>query len=97
MYPVANFTNYGDWVTYASLVTGNWFWPLALVGIWIVSFGTLAGFTTTERAFASSSWLTGILAGILYALGGLTDLQAIVAVALAIVGFIMLLFTKDGG
>jgi hypothetical protein len=96
MYPVANFTNYSDWMIYAGAVTNGWFWPLILVAIWIVSFGTLAGFTTTSRAFAATSWLTGILGTFIYVMGGSGVEIALISVALAIAGFVMLLFTKEG-
>jgi hypothetical protein len=93
-FPLANFTTPYEWVAYASTVTGGWFWNLILVAIWVVAFGSLSGSTTTERAFATSSFFTGILASFLYVMGGIDALPTVIAIALAIVGFIMLLFVK---
>ena len=96
MYQMANFTSPAGMIVYASTVTGGWAWSLILLGIWVVAFGMLSGFTTTERAFATTSFFTGILAAFLYVMGGLDTLPTAIAVALAITGFAMLLLTNDG-
>lgn len=93
--PLANFTSPADWVIYASLVTSGFFWPLMLIAIFIISFGSLLRATTMERAFATSSFFTGILAAFLFIIGGMDSLFAIIFVALAIAGFILLLFSRD--
>lgn len=94
-FPLANFTTPTEWVIYASTVTGGWFWTLILIAIFIVSFGSLSGFTTTERSFATSSFFTGILAAFLYVLGAIAPLHATIFIAITIIGFIMLLFKKE--
>ena len=94
-FPVANFTNPADIVGYASIVTGGLFWNLMLVAVWIVGFGLLMRYSTTERAFAAVSFFTGILSIMIWVSGGIDTVASIVWVALAIVGFIMLLFSKD--
>jgi len=93
-FPLANFTTPAEWVVYVSTVTGGWFWSLILVAIWVMSFGSLSGYTTVERSFAATSFFTGVLAAFLYVLEAIDTLPTTIAIALAIVGFIMLLFTK---
>jgi hypothetical protein len=95
MFPLANFTNPSDIIPYMATVTGGLGWDLILVGIWIVSFGILGGFTTTERSFATTSFFTGILSITLWAAHGIDAYSSILWVAVAIVGFILLLFSRD--
>ena len=94
-FPLANFTTPGEWMIYASTVTGDWFWTLILVAVWIISFGALSGYTTTERAFAATSFFTGILSAFIWVTGAMDTLKVVIFMGLAIVGFIMLLFSRD--
>ena len=94
-YLLANFSSPVEMLVYASLVTGGWFWPLMLVALWIVSMGILGGFTTIERSFAATSFFIGILATFIFAMGGMDASFAVIFIALAIGGFVMLLFSRD--
>lgn len=94
-YPNPNFTTPGDWAPYAATVTGGMFWDLILAAIFIIAFGTLSGRTTTERALGTSAFLTGILAAPLYIISGIQGTDAVIFLAAAIGGFILLLFTRD--
>ena len=93
--PAANFSTPAGWVTYASTATNGLFWPLMLIAIFVISFGTLAGRTSTSKAFASSSFLNVILAMFLSIIGGIDGLTMTVSIALAVGGFAMLLFAKE--
>ena len=94
-FELANFTDPSGMIVYASSVTGGWFWVLMLGAVWIVGFGSLSGFTTTERAFSAVSFFTGILSGVLFVMGAMDTLPTVIFTTLAIAGFIMLLFSKD--
>lgn len=94
LYALANFTTPQGWIIYSSTVTGGWFWSLILLAIWMVAFGIFSSVITMERAFATTSFFTGILAAFLYVMGGLDMIPTTIAIALAIAGFIMLLFVK---
>lgn len=95
MYDLPNFTTPADLMVYASTVTNGWFWPLVLMAIWVVTFVTLVGFSSMERGFAASSFMTGILATFIFTLGGMDALYAVLFVALAIGSFVLLLFSKE--
>ena len=96
-FPLANFSDPAGLVVYANDVTGGMFWPLILAVVWIVSFGSLSGFTTVDRAFSVTSFFTATLAAFLYVLGAMDNLYVVIFMALAIIGFIMLLFSKKEG
>lgn len=94
-YPLANFTTPADLLVYASTVTDGWFWTLVIMAVWVVSFATLIGFSSTERSFAASSFLTGIMATFIFALGGMDVVPAVMFIAMAIGGFVLMLFSRE--
>lgn len=94
-YAIVNATSAVDIAIYASTVTGGLFWPLILMAIWIVSFGTFIGFSTPERSLVGASWLTAILGAILYAMQAMDGLYAVIFIGLALATFVMLLFSKQ--
>ena len=91
-----SFANPADMIVYASTVTGGWFWLLVLASIWIVSFGGMLYFTTTERALSSSSFFVGILSSMLYVMGALDGALAVIFIALTLGTFLVMLFTNKG-
>jgi hypothetical protein len=94
-YAQPNFTDPAQFITYGPTVTSGLFFDLILIGIFIVTFGTLSGRTTTERAFAVAAFFNGVLSMFLFIIGGIEITAALISVSLAIVGFILLLFNKD--
>jgi len=95
VYPMANFTNIGEAIVYASTVTDGVFWSAVLVGLFIISFAGLSFFSRPSRAFAASAFFIGTLGGFIWILGALDTLPTVVCFAAAIGGLIMLLFSED--
>lgn len=82
-------------LNYANIVTGNLFYPIMLVVLFIVSF--VASFSIMQdakKSFVISSWTTSITGFILMAAGLLSVNYAIV-LGLILAISIALLFLKD--
>ena len=95
MYPIANFTTPGDWISYASTATSGMFWNLILVAIFMIMFGTFQKSSSVERGFAASSFVTGLLAIFLLLMNGIDSWSATAWIVLSFAGFILLLFNRD--
>ena len=94
VYAAPNVTNMSALFTYANTVTDGLFWQLILMAVYIVTFISLSGRAKTSECLASSGFFTGIVAVIMFIMGLIGEIQLIVAIVLALGGFVMLLFSK---
>ena len=95
VFEAANVTNPVELFTYANTVTSGVFWPLMLAAIFIVTYMGLSSKAGSQKAFAASGFLTGIIGSFMFVLGFIEVLPALIAIVLAIAAFVMLLFSKE--
>ncbi len=94
MYPLAtNFTYPWQVFTYANLVTGNWFWSVILLGLYIIVYISLSYTTTTMRAFTVTGTFGGFIATFMYAMTWIQEPTWIITMVVAVTSFMMLLFS----
>lgn len=91
-YATPNMTSHIDMFTYANDVTGGLFWSMILGAIFVVAFGTLQRTNGTSKAFAASTFFTGLIASIMFVLTLIDSLVLGIALAGAIAGLLMLWF-----
>lgn len=90
-----NITSLLDLFTYANTATDWIFWQLMLATVFLVAFISLRSKNSTERSFAASGFLTGIVGIFFYVIGLIQLTPFIAALVVGIGSFVMLLTSKE--
>lgn len=91
----ANVTGLLDLFTYANTATNYFFWQAMLAVVFLVAFISLRQKNSTERSFAASGFLTGLLGIFFYGIGLVQEMGLLILLAVAIGGFVLLLSAKE--
>ena len=84
-YPAAeNVTNFNTLATYVNTVTGNGFFTLIVIGIWVIIFVALKSYETA-KAGAAASFTTTVLATLFWAIGLISYRVIVAAVTLTLI------------
>jgi len=94
-FPQPNATDLPSLFSYANTVTSNWFWPLMLLAVYIVVYMTFSTRVDSRKAFATTGFFTGIIAAFMFVLSLINELTMIIAMVMALAGFLMLLFSES--
>jgi len=89
-YPLpSNVTKIVDLAVWTNSVTNNMFWPLILLGLFVILFFSFKGFQT-ERAFATSAFVTMII-GIMFGIMGLVSSYVVIFTMIVAAGAVIAL------
>ena len=89
-YPLpSNVTKIVDLAVWTNSVTNQMFWPLILLGLFVILFFSFKGFQT-ERAFATSAFVTMII-GIMFGIMGLVSSYVVIFTMIVAAGAVIAL------
>jgi len=94
-----NITSIGQLGVYVNTVTSNLFWPVVLLGFFVVMFSTLTVIYGAKRGFAGASFPVAVIAAIMRTLQWVDDTTLYIAIvgAGATAAVLGLAWWLDGG
>ena len=92
-YP-SNITNLVDMAKWTNVVTVGFFWPLILLGLFCILFFSFKSYST-ERALATSSFITMIIAIMLGIIGLVSSYIVVLTIVIAGISVIVLRSTNN--
>lgn len=94
-FTMPNATNPVEVFSYANSVTGFMFWQLMLLAVFLVSYMALISKNSSSKSLGASGFLTGLVAAFMYMIGLIQETPLVIALVVAIGGFVLLLFSKE--